>query len=404
MVAMPETRVGSISLRILLCGGVALLAIIGITLLFLDFGNAGLSGTDLSHLQATAVPEHIAGLQSPDAAMRKRAALLLWQMGDLAREATPALLTAAKDSDAGVREAALKALGRTGQDAPDAVAAEIAGLADQDAAVRAAAATALAETWRQSGQGQAADRRTGPMPGAPGRLAAANPAQPRADRSGNPPGDGSPPSARPGRPKIRLLPTYADQAAKAVPALRAALHDRDALVRAAAAQALAETGALAAPAVPDLIAIVEKDADAPARLQATLALGNIGESAKDAVPVLVERLRRETEIGLRVNTAIALGQIRAAKEMVVPALVEFFLTVNDPDGRIAAMMSIGEYGAEAALAIPLLENAAKDPKNQPKAMQESIARLLKFLRERSAAAAPAEKPKGGSSGTGAGTP
>src|SRR5262245_48499994 len=109
-----------------------------------------LPGTDLSHMQVSAIPTHVEALKSQDAAARKKAATILWQMGVEAKEATPNLLLVAKDPDTQVREAVVKALGRTGQDTQDAIPAFLEALQDDEANVRAAAATSLAETWRQA--------------------------------------------------------------------------------------------------------------------------------------------------------------------------------------------------------------------------------------------------------------
>lgn len=106
----------------------------------------------------------------------------------------------------------------------------------------------------------------------------------------------------------------------------------------------------------------------------------IGPGAKAAVPILVEKLRSEEADGVRVNTAAALGMIRANPEIVVPALVETFLKDKHPDARNCALMSIGQFGSEAKVALPLLEEAAKDPKNQQSTEKlKNINRLKDFL-------------------------
>ena len=345
-------------MRVFLLVGACLLLVVGLALWFLDWGRSSLPGTDMSHLHASAVPGHIEHLKSRDASARTKAATILWQMGVLAKEATPTLLQVAKDPDPQVREVAVKALGRTGQGTQDAIPGLIEALEDDHAEVRAAAATSLAETWRLAPAGRSPASRL-------------HPADRRAEGRDTPT-QGSPPT--------KLAPPYEALAQKAVPLLTGALRDTDARVRACAAEALAETGPLAEPAVPDLVHILEKDADSSARLQATLALYNIGPGARTAVPVLIEKLHREEADGVRVNTAAALGMIRSSPETVVPALVETFLKDKHPDARTCAMMSIGQFGPDAKLALPLLREAAKDPKNQESAAtMEKINRLLGFL-------------------------
>jgi HEAT repeat protein len=360
---MRDSEVGPSTVRVFLLVGACLLLVVGLALWFLDWGRSSLPGTNQSHFLASAVPGHIADLKSQDAFARSKAATILWQMGVVAKEATPTLLLVAKDPDPQVREAAVKALGRTGQGTQDAIPVLIKALEDDHAEVRAAAATSLAETWRLAPTGRSGAER------APrGRD---NPAASR--------GEGRTKPAQGPRP-TRLAPPYEALAHKAVPLLTGALRDTDARVRACAAEALAETGPLAEPAVPALVQLLQKDTDRSARLQATLSLHNIGPGAKAAVPVLIEKLHREEADGVRVNTAAALGMIRSSPETVVPALVETFLKDEHPDARRCAMMSIGQFGPDAKLALPLLREAAKDPKNQESpATMEKINRLLDFL-------------------------
>jgi HEAT repeat protein len=337
---------------------VLLLVLFIASLVFLGRDPSDLPGADFSHVQLSAVPGHIEALRSQDASTRRKAATTLWQMGVAAKGATPTLLQVAKDPDPQVREAAVKALGRTGEGTQDALPVLIEALQDEHAAVRAAAATSLAETWRGAAHGR---REAGREPAGPA-------AEGRSSSRGDP------------RPLVRLTPSYEALARKAVPLLAAALRDPDTRVRARAAEALAETGPLAEPAVGDLVHLLQEDADSNTRLQATLALANIGPGAKAAVPVLVEKLRGEKADGVRVNTAVALGLIRSSPETVVPALVETFLKDEHPDARGAAMRSIGRFGPEAKIAIPLLRAAAQDPTNQQSAgTMQNIDRLLKFL-------------------------
>jgi HEAT repeat protein len=332
-------------------------------LFYMRRDRSDLPGTDLSYLQASAIPAHLETLKSPDASARKKAATILWQMGVEAKEATPALLQVAKDPDPQVREAAVKALGRTGQGTQDAIPAFLDALKDDETTVRAAAATSLAETWRLASTGKSGVAR------AP--ASRENPAQRGKEGRSN--------SAQ-GPPLAKLAPPYEALAQKAVPLLTGILRDADSHVRACAAEALAETGPLAEPAVPDLVQLLQKDTDRSVRLQATLALFNIGPGAKAAVPVLVAKLHSEEADGVRVNTAAALGMIRSSPEIVLPALVETFLKDKHPDARNCAMKSIGQFGPEAERAIPLLREAAKDPENQQsESTMQNINKLLDYL-------------------------
>jgi HEAT repeat protein len=340
--------------------GLIVLLVLGISsLLRMETGVTRVAGADLSSLEAGAVPGHVEALHSPDPSARKKAADKLAQIGPEARAATPTLLKVAKDPEREVRAVAVMALGETSQGTQDAIPELTESVKDEDAAVRAAAAHSLAEIWRKSA----------PQRNPPGRGRAA---EPRREGSGN--------SAQ--NPPGKLAPPYVALAQKAVPVLTAALQDPDTRVRACAAEALAETGPLAEPAVLDLVKLLQNDEDRDVRLQSTLALHNIGPGAKAAVPVLVGKLRSEKDDGVRVNTAAALGMIHSDPEMVVPALVETFLNDKHPDARRCAMMSISQFGADAKLAVPLLEKALKNSETRKtEASSQSINQMLSRLKQ-----------------------
>src|SRR5262245_1884696 len=92
----------------------------------------------------------------------------------------------------------------------------------------------------------------------------------------------------------------------AVPALVAALKDKESVVRAHAAEALSSMGAKAKAAVPALISSL-KDESWEVRLPSAEALGRIGVDAKAAVPSLIIALSDNDD---RVAAAAA-GALRA---------------------------------------------------------------------------------------------
>src|SRR5713226_2460902 len=133
---MRDSGAGLTPMRLFLLFSGCLLLVLASALWLLDWGRTTLPGKDLSQFHAGAVPGHIESLKSRDATTRRKAATILWQMGDVAKEATAALLQAAKDPDPEVREAAVKALGRTSQDSQDAIAVLIEALQDDRTEVR----------------------------------------------------------------------------------------------------------------------------------------------------------------------------------------------------------------------------------------------------------------------------
>src|SRR5437870_6468918 len=100
------------SLKFILLG-ILVLIVVG-TFLVRRFTESQLTlpGLDKTSLTSQAVPEHLKALSSPDAAVRKKAAWSLWQIGENAPQATPDLIRVAKDPAPEVRAEAAQALGR----------------------------------------------------------------------------------------------------------------------------------------------------------------------------------------------------------------------------------------------------------------------------------------------------
>jgi hypothetical protein len=98
--------------------------------------------------------------------------------------------------------------------------------------------------------------------------------------------------------ELSLQQTAADSLARigvaSVPTLQRALSDRDAGVRARAAQALARIGPEAKDAVPALTSALT-DTDANVRRQAARALGQVGAAAESAIPQLAHILAQPEE-------------------------------------------------------------------------------------------------------------
>jgi HEAT repeat protein len=117
-------------------------------------------------------------------------------------------------------------------------------------------------------------------------------------------------------------------------------------VRTEACHALARFGAKAAPAVPDLLRIVEDDAtaDADLRITAATTLGLIGSAAKAGVPALEQRLG---DRAVRVSAAEALGRLGPAASTSLPALAKL-LDDPDPDAQWAAAKAMVLIGGDGA--------------------------------------------------------
>jgi HEAT repeat protein len=385
----------------------AILLLLGVGLIywFVRSNRApdSLPGLDTSAVTGAAIPRHVTELKNEDAAVRQKAAWSLWQTGPAAREATPALAEAVGDPDPEVRAMAAKALGQVSAGTPDAVPTLTRAVQDKDPGVRAAASKSLAEIWKaDTGARRPPRRQHDEEDEEREKRGRGRKTSPRAEKDREeeeaPARDKDKGRDKPAQagPILHLSPQAEPLARIAVPVLKEALWDSNASVRAAAAEALAETGPLAEVAVAELIHVLQQDPDADARLQAAIALGNTGPGAKAAVPVLVKTLRKE-EFPVRVNSATALAKIRTDPELAVPALVEAYLK-DKADVVVWSTIALDRYGSDAArIGLPLIQQAIKDPKNQQdKELQERATTALEnFQRKLKEAKAPAPvKPAG----------
>ena len=183
------------------------------------------------------------------------------------------------------------------------------------------------------------------------------------------------------------LSYYGDPAV--VPAMIAALSDKNPEIRQAAAQVLREYAALAAQAVPDLTGLLQ-DSSPDVRTQAAQTLGSIGVPAQSALPELVRTASSEADYDAftsEVNAIAALSgkaealpvlrqaltrddsNIRGAACSIlssyqgIPGAVEALRSVlNDQDYYVRrdAFSALAEFGSEAISALPALTQIAQN--------------------------------------------
>jgi HEAT repeat protein len=161
---------------------------------------------------------------------------------------------------------------------------------------------------------------------------------------------------------VRSIGAFGEDAAPAVGELARALGDRDADVRAAAAEALAQVGPQAAPAAPRLAKLLI-DENLEVREAATLALGGIGKRAASAIPNLCAALKDPAGT-VRMSAAWALGRMGDTAQPAVPALIEAFqvpdenqLTNEGVQVLRNIAYALGDIGPAAATAVPALQQA-----------------------------------------------
>ena len=145
-----------------------------------------------------------------------------------------------------------------------------------------------------------------------------------------------------------------------MPAMAAALKDRNRTVRANVATALGLMGPHAKEAVPALAAAL-KDADPAAASAAAMALGGIGAEAKVAVSALAEIVKDPARAGeLRRAAAYGLGGIGPDAKAAAPVLTA---ALKDADRRLRAKAAVALVGLDkenAKEAVPVLRAGLKD--------------------------------------------
>jgi HEAT repeat protein len=260
-----------------------------------DVRSAGVEAIGAGSMAAELVPSLVAQVQSDK--FREAAIATLGQIGPSAKDAVPALVAVLRSADVPARKASAAALVRIGEPASTAL---VALLRDPDASIRRVAAESLDRILIIGGRipGPAAQSAIAPLVAA---LQSADPqfADAAVDillRIGN---DAlsellKAPRDKSGRfsPRIAfVLEGIAPTTDGLVPALVAALRDKDVDVRMNAIRALARVRERA---LPELIATL-KDPDAETRHLCGASLSMMGPAAKPAGPALVELLKSETD-------------------------------------------------------------------------------------------------------------
>jgi HEAT repeat protein len=156
-----------------------------------------------------------------------------------------------------------------------------------------------------------------------------------------------------------------------VPGVAAALHDDAFVVRLAAVMSLAEFGGLAAPAVPDLVRLLD---DAALRINAARTLGRIGPPAKEAaLPGLAEALEQRDR-AYRFEAALALRRIGHPEEKLLPVFVDGLRRAKSEHHRALAAEFLADVGAHAR--VPDLIEALDDPSDWVRrTVVEALAKL-----------------------------
>jgi len=161
------------------------------------------------------------------------------------------------------------------------------------------------------------------------------------------------------RTAVYLLGCTGDGAEQAVPWLCAALRRPDYWERVMAAQSLGWIGPNARAAVPALIEVLQAPPTPTARPcspapAAAVALGAIGSAAAPALPLVQGLFERETNWNSRGVLAVALCHIDAGQTNAFAHLTNGLATHEPASDRWMAAWELGNIGPNAKAAVPLL--------------------------------------------------
>jgi HEAT repeat protein len=126
-----------------------------------------------------------------------------------------------------------------------------------------------------------------------------------------------------------------------------------------------------------------QSAEAPVRLSAAQALAERGADAIPAVGALLQAALRDTDPGVRLAAAVALARIDRRETIVVPLLIRA-LEEGDDGRRWIAADCLADIGPAADAAVPVLEELLKEPDRPPHVRHSFEVALRRLVPERGA--------------------
>ena len=326
----------------------------------------------LGQAAARALPALALAAGDEASPVRRAALRTLEKLGPAARDALPALRRALKDKDEFARWHAVRALGAIGPDAAEAIPDMIPLLKDHKADVRLAGSKPLFDLgskWciARVTAHALGEIRAGPEKVIPALVEALRDDDHRVRQTAAESLARYLPEAKSALPRLTAmllqenkavvraaaamaLAAFAEQAEEAGPALVEALGDREPWVAWEAAKALGRLGAAGRKALPRLKEVLSGDSP-ELRRSAAWALGELGPHAADAVEALTQAVRvgaGERKGGAARAAAMqALGRVEAPLQQAGPALAAALTTDADPDARRWGAIALGQYGPAA---------------------------------------------------------
>ena len=163
---------------------------------------------------------------------------------------------------------------------------------------------------------------------------------------------------------LAALPRFCAKPERAIPALTAALADKDAFVRVAAVQCLGYyCGTDVKALVPPLLKTLQTDEAGFVRAEAACSLSVVAPEDKTVLVALLKALKEDKDAKVRAEVIRRFRynhgfRYKKSPASIFPAVLE---AMKDPDDdvRIGAVFAVGEIG-DPKITIPLLIDALKD--------------------------------------------
>lgn len=119
-------------------------------------------------------------------------------------------------------------------------------------------------------------------------------------------------------------------------------------------------GTNAAPAVPALTDLLNKNEDLDVQGEAVMALGRIGPAAQDAVPDIIKCLQGTNQYAA-LFAPTTLAKIHKQPELVIPALIHNLEAYKHKPVHVRRIIqAIGDFGEQATPAVPALLTFLKE--------------------------------------------
>jgi len=173
----------------------------------------------------------------------------------------------------------------------------------------------------------------------------------------------------------KVMLSFGDHCATAIPDLIIALKDKDFKIRYSAARVLGKIGPKAEKAVPALIK-VSNDKNAKVRYYSTEALGKIGAKAISALPFLIKYLE-DQDSNIRLISASSIGEMGLQASSAIPHLLKL-LTDKENIVKLHVIEALGKISAHNSSVLEALHKIAQSSKEVEYVKKSAIEAMKKI--------------------------